>query len=211
MEFAQQLKACFNNALPGSEAQMLMAPQYRRNEIPTPETLQSANKSSVLILFFKKSDEYYIPFIQRPFYNGVHSGQIAFPGGRWESTDKSMYHTALREAHEEIGIHTQNVSFCGKLTDLYIPPSNHIVSPFVGLYQPRGSFLPDKNEVDAILEIPFSFFLSASSVKTTTLKITNGLTIETPCFVYEKNVIWGATAMMMNELIILWKTTVKYR
>ncbi len=208
MMIAEKLKKCFNAPLPGFNAQLQMAPTYRMNDLLNTEHHRNAVKSSVLILFFEKNEEFYIPFIKRPIYNGVHSGQIAFPGGRWETTDKSMYHTALREAREEIGIKTEKVSLIGKLTDLYIPPSNYIVSPFTGIYHSADTFIADPTEVAAIIEIPFSFFLKSDSRKEATLKLSNGQQITTPSFNFNNEIIWGATAMILNELVVLWKTTV---
>jgi 8-oxo-dGTP pyrophosphatase MutT (NUDIX family) len=208
MNLHENLRACFNSPLPGLTSHLEMAPYYRREEMQKLSHQPNAVKSSVLILFYLIEDIYHIVFIRRPRYDGVHSGQIALPGGRWESTDKSLYHTAIRESREEIGIDPSLVSYYGKLTDLYIPPSNYIVSPFVGIYKGTGHFIADPMEVAEIIEIPFSFFLDAKSVKKATIELTNGMIIDTPCFDYHGNIIWGATAMMVNELIILWKTTV---
>jgi 8-oxo-dGTP pyrophosphatase MutT (NUDIX family) len=130
------------------------------------------------------------------------------PGGRWEITDKSLYHTALRESREEIGIVPERVHFCGKLTDLYIPPSNYIVSPFAGIYTGETDFEPNAIEVQDILEIPLCQLLDEKLKKIITIDIGNEMTIETPCFDLNGIIIWGATAMMMNEMLILWKTTV---
>ncbi|MFW6226501.1 MAG: NUDIX hydrolase [Bacteroidota bacterium] len=188
-----------------------MAPTYRLNDLLNTDNHLRAVKSSIMILFFEKSGDYYIPFIKRPLYDGVHSGQIAFPGGRWESTDKSMYHTALRETREEIGIKPEKVRFAGKLTDLYIPPSNYIVSPFVGIYHSTDTFIADPSEVAEIIEIPFSFFLQPDVRQEAQLTLRDGRKITTPAFRFNNEIIWGATAMIMNELIVLWKTTVKYR
>ncbi len=203
-----KLLQCFKHPLPGLSSHLEMAPLYRREEMKPFAEYPNAFKSSVLILFYEKNHEVYLVFIRRPTYDGVHSGQIAFPGGKWEVTDKSLYYTALREAREEIGIELQEVNLCGKLTDLYIPPSNFMVSPFVGIYNKKAHFIPDPLEVKEILEIPFSFFIDVNPVRNITLELTSDLKIETPCFDFHGNIIWGATAMIMNELIILWKTTV---
>ncbi len=208
MTITEKLQKCFKAPLPGFTAQLQMAPGYRMNDLLKADNHINAVKSSVLILFYEKAGEYYLPFIKRPHYDGVHSGQIAFPGGRWEATDKSMYHTALREAREEIGIHSEKVSFMGKLTDLYIPPSNYIVSPFTAIYHSANTFVADPTEVAAIIEIPLSFFLRPEARTEALLKLSNGQEITTPCFNYNNHIIWGATAMILNELIVLWKTTV---
>lgn len=211
MLLQEKLIECFRGALPGIDSHLIMAPQYRIDDMKKAEPQINAVKSSVLILFYIRDNADHLVFIRRPIYNGVHSGQIALPGGRWEVTDKSLYHTALREAREEIGIQPNEVSLCGKLTDLYIPPSNFIVSPFVGFYKADGKFTPDLLEVAEIIEIPFAFFLDPTSVRNTIIHLANGFKVDTPCFDYQGNIIWGATAMIISELIILWKTTVKYR
>jgi 8-oxo-dGTP pyrophosphatase MutT (NUDIX family) len=207
MNLNEKLIACFAGPLPGRISHLGMAPFYRRDEIDK-EYPATAVKSSVLILFYMKMNDPHVVFIRRAMYKGVHSGQIALPGGRWEITDKSMYHTALRESAEEIGIIPELVGFCGKLTDLYIPPSNYIVSPFVGIYNGVPSFIPDTIEVQGIIEIPFSQFMDESNMKIVNIEIDNNFTVKTPCFDINENIIWGATAMMLNEMIILWKSTV---
>jgi 8-oxo-dGTP pyrophosphatase MutT (NUDIX family) len=207
MNLKERLVACFAGTLPGRPSHLGMAPFYRRDEIDS-EYPASAVKSSVLLLFYMKKKEPYIVFIKRAMYKGVHSGQIALPGGRWETTDKSLYYTALRESREEIGIFAENVEFGGKLTDLYIPPSNYIVSPFAGFYPELPVFKPDAIEVQEILEFPFEKFLNENSRKLVSIDIGNNVLIEAPCFDIYGHIIWGATAMMLNEMIILWKSTV---
>lgn len=159
------------------------------------------------------SEEYYLVFIKRPVYNGVHSGQISFPGGKWETTDKSLYHTALREAREEIGIHPERVTFIGKLTDLYIPPSNYVVSPFVGTYSGNCNFFPNPKEVESIIEIPASFLLHENDPPFQSMNISlyDGSRLNVPGICFHKNIIWGATAMILNEFFLLWKSTVNNR
>jgi 8-oxo-dGTP pyrophosphatase MutT (NUDIX family) len=208
MLLQEKILTCFSKTLPGLDSHLIMAPLYRRDEMKKAKPQINAVKSSVLILFYIRNNIDYLVFIRRPIYNGVHSGQISFPGGKWEVTDKSLYHTALRETREEIGVNTQDVRFCGKLTDLYIPPSNFIVSPYVGIYNSSGNFSPDPLEVAEIIEIPFTFFLNSASVKNITIHLQDGFKIDTPCFDFQGNIIWGATAMILNELITQWKTTV---
>ncbi len=205
------LRQCFSHQLPGLDAQLTMAPPHRKEDLQLFLHYREAKKSSVLIIFFEESGIYNVVFIKRTEYNGAHSGQISFPGGKWEKSDIDLYHTALRESEEEIGIDTSLVTYCGKLTDLYIPPSNFIVSPFVVVYNKRVPFKPDPSEVAEILEIPFNFLLTPNAVQQTTIKISNGYPLLVPCFNFQENIIWGATAMIMSEMINLWKTTVQFR
>ena len=204
-----QLMHCFSAPLPGLNAQILLAPHYRIEETRNLAIPPNAVKSSVLLLFYHKQDICHIVLIRRPVYKGVHSGQIALPGGRWEQTDKNAYATAIRESEEEIGLDSASVSFLGKLTDLYIPPSNYLVSPFAAYY-PAGipRFKPDPHEVAAIIEVPFVWFTRKNAVKITTLNLSSGVAIQTPCFEFEGNIIWGATAMILSEMVEMWKSTV---
>ncbi len=206
--FKNTLYNCFSKELPGKKAHIDIAPFYRREDIENLLTPSDAVKSSVLFLFYEKDKNIYLVFTKRNIYNGVHSGQISLPGGRWETSDKDLYTTALRETKEELGISPTDIVFVGKLSDLFIPPSNFIVSPYVGIYGAGKppDFTPDPREVAEIIEIPFSFFLQNSGRKNVSLSIGKQETITAPAFVYKHYIIWGATAMMINELVFQWKT-----
>lgn len=206
--FAQQLQRCFQQNLPGLEAHLQLAPRHRIQDISNLQNRTQATLSSVLLLFFPKDDKIFLPFIRRPIYNGVHSGQIAFPGGRAEATDSTPMHTALRESAEEIGIKPNEVRVLGALTDLYIPPSNYLVSPFVGINIQTPRFHPDPMEVDQIIHVPFDFFLQDHILTEARIEISREQVFFAPAFRFEEHVIWGATAMILNEMITLWKTTV---
>lgn len=137
--------------LPGKDAHQEAAP-YRKVNYETKD-LGAARKSAVLILLYFKKDEPYINLIQRPVYEGTHSGQIAFPGGKEEDTDSDMEFTALREANEEVGVIIEDVQVLGQLTEVYIPVSNFLVAPFVGIINYTPKFIPDAREVEEVLEL----------------------------------------------------------
>lgn len=142
-------------------------------------------------------------FIRRPLYDGAHSGQIAFPGGRFESGDKSLQYTALRESKEEVGVDPSQVEVVAELSPLYIPPSNYVVSPFVGLADQRPDFVPDKKEVDSLLELALSSFTDQGSRMMKPIVLSTGQRMETPCYGIDGHIIWGATAMIMAEFLEL--------
>lgn len=206
--FKDNLHRCFSKNLPGLDAHLDLAPLYRKEEMKDLKVPENAIKSSVLFLFYEKQGEVLLVFIRRNVYNGAHSGQISLPGGRREESDKDLYQTALRETWEELGVPSSEIAFVGKLSDLFIPPSNFIVSPFAGIYlaEKPPVFKPDPREVAEIIEIPFSFFLRKSARKNVSLPIGDQQIITAPSFVYKNHVIWGATAMMVNELVYQWKT-----
>ena len=183
---------------------MTMAPDIRREEIQNMGGGNEPVKSSVIILVYPgREGEACTVFIQRPQYDGVHSGQIAFPGGRHETGDANMMDTALREAEEEIGVDRQHVEVAGKLTDLYIPPSNYLVTPFIGIMSTRPVFTPDKKEVEHVIEVPLRIFSDEEYLARVPITMATGECLTTPCYLVNNHTIWGATAMIMAEFVAL--------
>ncbi|NUO03749.1 MAG: CoA pyrophosphatase, partial [Saprospiraceae bacterium] len=129
--FIQHLQTRLKQPLPGQEAQYRMARAFRPVTVSPPE---NAALAGVLALFFPKNDEWQLALIERVVTHAGdrHSGQISFPGGKYEAADGILMNTALREAHEEVGIAPEEVKMLGPLTELYIPVSNFLVHPFVG-------------------------------------------------------------------------------
>jgi 8-oxo-dGTP pyrophosphatase MutT (NUDIX family) len=201
-EFRACVKRIDFDRLPGLDAQLLMAPPLRHREIRSLGVGSNAWRSSILFLFYP--DEQGQPntvFIQRPVYDGVHSGQISFPGGRYEDTDSDLMHTALREAREEIGIDVAQVEVIGKLTDLYIPPSNFLVCPFLAVAERRPVFRCDPSEVAAIIEIGLPALFLNENRKVATIQLDLVHHVQVPCFTINGHTIWGATAMIISELL----------
>jgi 8-oxo-dGTP pyrophosphatase MutT (NUDIX family) len=211
-EFKHKLTLCFNGKLPGIDSHLMLATSERKPDILNKKLHIKAKKSSVLMFFYEKKGEVYLALIKRPLYAGVHSGQISFPGGKWEKSDSSLFHTALRESYEEIGLEPEKVELIGELTSLYIPPSNYLVTPFVGISKGAIQFSADPKEVAQILEIPAGFLLNGcNDFQSIDIQMSDGAIIHTKAIIFKGNIIWGATAMILNELIILWKTTVYNR
>ncbi len=181
------------------QAQLRMSSMKRIQEltgsVPSPE----AKPSSVLLLLYPIGKDIYIVFIQRPDYQGVHSGQISLPGGKREPEDFNLTDTALRESNEEVGIIPEEVRILGKLSDLYIPPSRFLVSPFVGYSIQRPDFIKDPSEVDEIIELKIRDLFSDTALQVTKHRIGVGIQIKAPAFVVNGYVIWGATAMILSE------------
>ena len=159
-----------------------------------------ATEAAVLIVLYPRSDQVYTVFIQRPEYNGFHSGQISFPGGRKEPADSDSSGTALREACEEVGINPKKISVAGTLTPLFIPVSNMIVTPVAGWTDMKPLFVRQPGEVKFIIEAELKRFLDPSIVKTRSMEV-RGETRKIKYFDYDGHVIWGATAMILNELL----------
>ncbi len=193
--------------LPGQPVQLTMAPDIRKDQIRGMGKGHEPVKSSVMILIYPGVEgSAKSVFIQRPKYDGVHSGQISFPGGRLDPDDEDMMQTALRETHEEIGISPDQVEVIGQLSELYIPPSNHLVSPFAGLLSKMPVFCPDPIEVACIIEVELGDFLSGNNKTESIIKLADGEIVNTPCYKTGEHIIWGATAMILAEFISLFNS-----
>jgi 8-oxo-dGTP pyrophosphatase MutT (NUDIX family) len=198
----KRLEILLQNPLPGRLGHLTMLPQ------PIDEKRYSIRedhrKGAVLMLFYPDSNSSFVPLIKRPEYPGVHGGQISFPGGKWEPEDADLSVTALREAEEEIGVYSEKVNLLGKLSDVYIPPSNFLVAPYIGFVEEKPVFKPDVNEVERIISCPFPLLLDKEIRKQTQVKGSSGVSFQTPYFDIENEVVWGATAMMLGEFTYLW-------
>ena len=157
------------------------------------------------MLFYPKNQQTHLALIVRNTYPGVHSSQIGFPGGKVEESDLNLEETALRETHEEVGIHPEKVEIIKSFSQIYIPPSNFLVAPFMGISQQELTFVPDLHEVKRVLEFSVEDFLSDKSITKVKMSTSYATDIEVPAFMVDKYVVWGATAMMMSEL----KETIK--
>jgi 8-oxo-dGTP pyrophosphatase MutT (NUDIX family) len=196
--FKSYLSEKLKKDLPGKQAHVEAAP-FRRIEFSVSE-IKESRKSAVLILFYKRDNEMHIVLIQRPKYDGAHSDQIALPGGKVEQTDRDINHTALREAYEEVGVIMEDVEVITQLTDVYIPVSRFNVTPVLGLLKYSPRFKIDNREVDQVIEVKLSELLRIDKMEISKIKMTNGGLLETPCFVFKNKIVWGATALILNEL-----------
>jgi 8-oxo-dGTP pyrophosphatase MutT (NUDIX family) len=183
--------------LPGKSAHFKMLPSIRLEEFfPIPH---DARKSGVLILLYEKEEKIYTLLMLRTAYNGVHSSQVSFPGGSFDSGDSSLEDTALREMQEETGILKESIQIIGSLTELYIPPSNFVVKPVIGFTTEAIKVYPDPREVDEIFETEISLFLNDSNIKTKEITIKDGRKFITPYYDVHGFTVWGATAMILKE------------
>ncbi|HPH17298.1 MAG TPA: CoA pyrophosphatase [Haliscomenobacter sp.] len=201
LSFIHHLEQSLQQPLPGQLAQIKMAhpARYEGPNIPATATL-----AGVLALFFPKNGQWNLVFIERVSHNprDVHKGQISFPGGRYEAGDGHSGQTALRETHEEVGVNPQDITLLGALTELYIPVSNFHVQPYVGFMEYAPVFQPQEAEVAGILEVPFDHFHNPQHVKMQDLVINPTFTLpNVPYFDLEGKKLWGATAMIVSELL----------
>tara|TARA_B110000908_G_scaffold32433_1_gene38685 strand:+ start:464 stop:1066 length:603 start_codon:yes stop_codon:yes gene_type:complete len=188
--------------LPGEASHHKMAPIERLEEL-TKESLKKnkAKRAAVMALFYPNRDgETHLALILRKTYKGVHSAQVGFPGGKQEPSDISAEHTALRETQEEIGVLQQDIIVLKKLTQIYIPPSNFFVEPFMGVCKTTPQFILQETEVEALIEVKISDFLDDNIYCTRRLSTSYATDIEVPAYILNTHVVWGATAMMLSEV-----------
>lgn len=203
VRFIEQVKLRMQKPLPGEDVQLLMAPYNRVSaKHINPQSLQP-KKSAVLILLFPVGDEIHTLLIHRPVYDGVHSGQVSFPGGKFEEKDVDLSQTALRETFEEVGVQPSTIEIVGKLSDLYISPSNFLVSPYIGYTSTLPDFIVDSYEVQKVIFVNLSRFNEHFLKSEKMIALSSGIKVKTPYYEIEGLTVWGATAMIISELIVI--------
>jgi 8-oxo-dGTP pyrophosphatase MutT (NUDIX family) len=201
-EFEKRVVKIKKMDLPGESIQFKMAPIERLLEMKMMAKKQdSAYKAGVLMLFYPSQDKIpHFSLILRKSYSGVHSAQVAFPGGRFEEGDRSLKYTALRETEEEVGVTMDEVEVLTELTDIYIPPSNFYVQPYLGITRKTPRFTLQQDEVEELIEVSLDHFMDDSIIGIKTLSTSYARNIEVPVFKLNGHVVWGATAMMLSEV-----------
>ncbi|MDR7370763.1 CoA pyrophosphatase [Flavobacterium aquidurense] len=207
-DFLQFVPILIPVELPATLAHIKMAPKGRIEELKNLDlTTKTPRIAAVMMLFYPKNGKTHLVLIVRNAYNGVHSSQIAFPGGKYEASDLSFEDTALRETHEEVGIFPEKIKVVKHFTPMYIPPSNFLVHPFLGISNDELSFYPDIREVADIIELPLSVFLNDEIIIETRLSTSYAADVLVPAFNIQNHIVWGATAMILSELRDVLKTT----
>ncbi|WP_297795198.1 CoA pyrophosphatase [uncultured Eudoraea sp.] len=206
-DFEVQVSKIKNLPLPGTSSHYKMAPQIRIDEL---EKLKSKKpnprKAGVVALFYPDEKQLTnLLLILRNTYPGIHSNQVGLPGGKAEKGDKDLLDTALREAHEEVGVEPGDVKIIRPLSEIYIPPSNFDVQPYIGLYNKRKPFVKEIKEVNELVEVPLMDFMDDSRMITQILSTSYAESIEVPAFKLMGYTVWGATAMMLSEIKELFK------
>jgi len=185
--------------LPGHDAHLAMAPQYPARQADLSVEDRACRNAGVLVLLLPPDNDPALVLTVRRDHLPDHAGQISFPGGQQEDNE-SLPETALREAEEEIALPSSSVQILGRLTPLYIPPSNFCVHPFVAGLDTAPDLHPTDDEVGHILRASLNHLLSpaARHVEPRTL---NGTDVNVPYYDVSGHAVWGATAMMLSEFL----------
>ena len=196
--------------LPGKAAHLKLAPEPRVITLIKERTPpSSAKESAVLVLLTPAKDKngdrsqnlmnWELLLIKRNTYHGVHSGQIAFPGGKCEDSDSDYCDTACREAYEELGIEKSRITIIGPLSKLYVPPSNFTIYPILALNNSFSRYTPNPREVTQYISIPLHMF-NPHNAQRCRVQAGPYEWVHAPGYVIDNNIIWGATAMIIAEL-----------
>jgi 8-oxo-dGTP pyrophosphatase MutT (NUDIX family) len=197
LEIRQNLK----NPLPGLSAQLRMAPSFRGDLLKMNDG-SNCRHSAILISLFPDNDKINTLLIKRATYDGVHSGQVSFPGGKYEELDESLIHTALREAEEEVGFDPSRIEVLGCLTPLFIPVSNMQVLPVIGLISEKPKLILNLQEVEFTISVPICHLKNSKNHLHKTIHVREHA-IEAPYIKVDCEDVWGATAMIISEFIEL--------
>lgn len=184
--------------LPGAVAHEPMRARPVGNLIPKFDLSSPPKLGGVMILLYPFHNSIKFPLTKRADYPGAHSGQISLPGGKAEPGE-NILETALRECEEETGVPRKSIEIIGRLTDFHVLPSNFLVSPVIGVTWNKPLFNPDPVEVVRILEADVFDLTRRDSIKEKEILAANRYQMQAPHFEVEGEIVWGATAMMLNE------------
>lgn len=194
------IKTKLSEPLPGKPSHMKMASLGINHKYYEPS--KDYKKAAVLAVLFYINDSINIIYMKRPGnnQNDKHSGQISFPGGQFEKDDESLEACAIRETNEELGLNPSDIEILGALSPLYIYVSNFMVYPYVAFYHNTPNYNLQKTEVENTIEFPFKNLYLENIVKVTDISIKNNTIKSVPYFNLNGEILWGATAMITNEL-----------
>ncbi len=192
-----------NKDLPGSDSHFKLAPKLNNVTFRNFKPRGDAKLSSVMILLAEGiADDINVVLTVRNHKLKNHGGQISFPGGRIE-LEETRLDAAYRETMEEIGVARCDIEFITELSPLYVPPSNNTIFPYVGRLKSRG-FAINQSEVDEVFEVPISFLKNPGNIILESRVMDNSL-VTIPCWDLQKpEKLWGATAMILSELLYLY-------
>ncbi len=202
-DLIESITKSLRRPLPGLAVQLTMAPRHGPDRTLTPVIEASCLKAAVMILLYPREKAPHIVLMRRTSNVLHHKDEISLPGGRLEAGEDAVL-AALRETEEEIGAPRDRVRIVGKLTPLFIPPSNFCIYPVVGTADGPLDFVPERSEVAEIIEVPLAHLTDPASARKEDWTL-RGRTVEVPFYAFGPHKIWGATAMVLAEFLALLK------
>lgn len=199
-----RLKQRLSGTLPGDSAHAGLRATPVGNTLPAFTHKLPPRPGGVLILLYEFEGVIRFPLIKRQEYQGAHSGQISLPGGKAEPGEDSL-HAALREGEEEIGVNQTELNVLGTLSDFFVVPSNFLVTPVIATISKQPVFIPDAHEVARILNGSIDELIKEDAIREKEIIAAGKFRMMAPHFNIEGEVVWGATAMMLNEFRMILK------
>jgi len=196
---ASLIKEALSLPKPGLKSQLIMVTDPRPGHKTYSEMKNKCKKAGVLILFYPKQNELFLILTRRTELVQYHPNQISFPGGQCEPNE-DPFEAGLRETQEELGIPPDKIKIIGQLTPLYIPPSNYCIYPAVGILDKLPTYKPRQKEVAEVIEVPLVHMLDSRNTIREIWKLKNRK-VKVPFYLYKNHKIWGATAMVLAELL----------
>lgn len=184
--------------LPGGEAHAIFRATPVGDVRPRFDHAHPPRPGGVIILLYEEEGMFKFPLIKRPEYSGAHGGQVSLPGGKAEPGENAV-DAALRECEEEIGVMRDGIQVLGKLSNFFVMPSNFMVTPVIAAFTGKPVFIPDPFEVSRILEARLSDLVEETAIKQKEILAAGKYRMIAPHFEIDHEVVWGATAMMLNE------------
>ncbi|MCP4520387.1 MAG: CoA pyrophosphatase [Cytophagales bacterium] len=200
LSFINSLKSLLQQKIIFDEEEIFASSPYNEEFRQKELEKNTPRKSAILILLYPKDEILHTVLMLRPQYEGKHSGQVSFPGGKKEPEDINLQETALREFSEEMGVSVDKTQIIGKLQEVYIPPSNFLVTPYIAYLPHSPTFFPNDYEVAELIEFPIRMLLEENIIKKKTIKFSAEQQFKTPYFDIQNQFVWGATALILSEL-----------
>ncbi len=192
----QCIQQLLNGELPGARSHRKMLPPGRELTV-SPADRGHVRYSSVLLLLFPVDGKVYTCLTRRNLSMRNHPGQVSLPGGRIEQGESPEV-TALREAHEEVGISPPDVTMLGRLSELYVQVSRYTIFPYVGWTEKKPDFVLNQNEAEKLILLPIREFMEKRRIEQVPVTIWSR-NVDVPGYSFDGEVIWGATAMILAE------------
>ncbi len=199
-----QLIALFSGELPGEESHIAFSPLRGKSSEALEKATHFKESAVAIVIYDLENLQFFV--IERQVYEGTHSAQISFPGGKKEGTDTDLFETAVRESYEEIGIQLTKENFICKLTPVFIPVSGFLVQPFVFYISKKPEKLVlSQREVKRLISIKISELLDDKNIIEKDIQVNSTLLKNIKHFTFSTCEIWGATAVMLNEMKTIFK------